>query len=280
MDLSLPPMPFSAVFVPVEGAAHLHVPEEMRNSSAYGAIALPPGVVQVIVTWKGRDRITVRHYVDGHGYETAHIIPASSSVGMRSSGVLTISSDVGHQIQVVHGSGTGSAWEPGTLAEGYVVGVQVMPMGTAADITGGGSMLRVDDSVGTRVFLGDTMIHGDTGWRSIPLMENFAGVCRIRRMGSIVEARLEDVHKIDTNIAGTNVVSLPVGWRLTNPATLPSTYRVPFVINNSGRSDEYAYIAANGVYLRVTDNSGNPGNTVFNFTVDQGWPTSLPGTPA
>lgn len=32
-----------------------------------------------------------------------------------------------------------------------------------------GSGIRIDNTIGTRVFVGDVMVHGDTGWRPVPV---------------------------------------------------------------------------------------------------------------
>lgn len=73
--------------------------------------------------------------------------------------------------------------------------------------------LRVDTTVGTRVFAGSTMIYGDTRWRLVPSTDPSVNVY-MRRVNEKVYARVST-----TAFAGsgtTKVVDIPMGLRPEN----------------------------------------------------------------
>lgn len=121
-------MPYSTVFVPTEGNAHLLIPSAMQNRTAT-LTNIPAGVAQVIVTWRGTESIQIRHY-PGSGYETVHTIPAATTPTTRTSGVLTFSSPNSQALAIVR---VGS-WSQTTLDRNYVAGVQIIPLATAGGV--------------------------------------------------------------------------------------------------------------------------------------------------
>ena len=125
-------MPYSTVFKPTVGQAHLIIPEEMRNGNHIQAFA-PPGVMQVIVTWRGKEGIRIRHY-RGSSYEVIHSIPASTTATPRTSGVLTLSSAVEQSVAVLTHNSSIISWDPDTLSKGYVAGVQIIPLATPGGV--------------------------------------------------------------------------------------------------------------------------------------------------
>lgn len=128
--------------------------------------------------------------------------------------------------------------------------------------------LRVDTSVGTRVFLGNTMIYGDTGWRDVT--------------GMLVNgwtARYVHIRRI-ADMAYINVTAM-VGGSL--PDFLPvieGFYRYP-----SGSTSQTAL--PGGTTFTVGGNTGGfysttgTGLQYFNawWPTYQTWPSSLPGIP-
>jgi hypothetical protein len=121
--------------------------------------------------------------------------------------------------------------------------------------------ITVDNSVGTRVFVGDTMIYGRTGTRIVPLDGDRSGNVRISREGSLVSVSMSNVAQ---ESAG-NVITIPEGFR-PSAAQYASTYW-------GNRS----YIDIRGVtYLSY---SGGGGDSVsFTYTTRDAWPETLPGT--
>lgn len=138
-----------------------------------------------------------------------------------------------------------------------------------------GVPLTVDTSVGTRVFLGDVMIHGDTGWRDVISLRigsiGSVGRILIRRSGSTVEVRIQS----PSGLSG-DFLPLPSGFTATaldvalgaalGTAPLPHSVRV------NGSS-----ILALPHALTLT---GSGYAAQLRFTTSDPWPTSLPGTAA
>ena len=274
MDLALPPMPFSVVAAP-PGAAYLVVPEEMRTSNLSTTIELPPGVVQVIVTWQGAEPLAVRHH-RGDQMEVVHVIPSAATGVQRSSGVLTLASDDLHSIRITHYSGRGDLWQQETLDRGYVAGIQVIPLGTPADITGGGSLLRVDNSVGTRVFLGDTMILGDTGLRKISSLLKpgwrASQSLSIQRVGNVIH--LTGYVHSDGTATDEVIMEIPSGFQPvgTKALTAPTTAGYPANV-------QLLELSAAG--LKAYGRALNISGTIYievSWVTNYSWPSSLPGT--
>lgn len=135
--------------------------------------------------------------------------------------------------------------------------------------------LTVDTSVGTRVFVGNTMIHGDTGWRDISSLVTFPvtnGWIRMRRVGLSVEV-LANSLSVDTS-GSVSILTLPPGFR---PAAL-----IPLETRAYWGSDtvEIGRVNSTGVMQFRTLSSGNQMNIHLTFTTQNPWPTSLPGSPA
>lgn len=135
--------------------------------------------------------------------------------------------------------------------------------------------ITVDTSVGTRVFVGDTMIYGDTGWRDISSLVTFPvtnGWMRMRRVGLSVEV-LANSLSVETS-GSVSIMTLPSGFR---PAAL-----IPLETRAYWGSDtvEIGRVNSTGVMQFRTLSSGNQMNIHLTFTTQNPWPTSLPGSPA
>lgn len=133
--------------------------------------------------------------------------------------------------------------------------------------------ISVDTSAGTRVFVGETMIHGDTGWRNISgLLINGWTVSRmsIRRYGDTVCLQLNGLNKSeatsDNFLAGIQGFAPHLGelW-------LPWGEEAVNVIL---RYQNQHLQRANRGNARIN------GYGTFNWVTAQAWPSTLPGTPA
>ena len=142
---------------------------------------------------------------------------------------------------------------------------------------------RIDTTVGTRVFAGDTMIYGDTGWRDIKGLDaaGFSGDLEVRRINNTVHIRLIGLSPPEDLVRPT-IARLPSGFRASGRAMLPLTHATAVgtqarlwidsaiarvIMGNTSAVDE--------VYTSSTKLTG-----INSFVTDNPWPTSLPGTPA
>lgn len=155
--------------------------------------------------------------------------------------------------------------------------------------------IRVDTSVGTRVFAGDTMIYGDTGrrmltgWNSegevtygtlpsgIVPTPGVGGGMYIRRVGDRVTISLIAATADST----TPSISIPLGFRVTSAP-------FPYINLQPARPSvtAIARVGANTIYLgglTVGATLADMRDTYaasLAWDATQTWPTSLPGTPA
>ena len=154
---------------------------------------------------------------------------------------------------------------------------------------------RIDTTVGTRVFAGDTMIYGDTGRRMLTGWDStgavtygtlpsgivptpgVSGGIYIRRIGHRVTMYL-----IAAN-AGSSSPSIPIpdGFRVTS-APFPFTNLFP--IRAGGVT--HARIGATSTFLGGMAAGANMADGTNSYAASiswdatQSWPTTLPGTPA
>ena len=141
--------------------------------------------------------------------------------------------------------------------------------------------VRIDTSAGTRVFAGTTMITGDTGTRDVSeIAEGFDfssstyHKMTLRRVGNQVYMEATGVRTADD--AWLTKV-LPAGFR---PRTGEYNALRGFALSN-GR---VSAVGNSNTLLRLSRSSGDfkTGDTVtINTTwfTNDGWPTTLPGTP-
>ena len=152
---------------------------------------------------------------------------------------------------------------------------------------------RIDTTVGTRVFAGDTMIYGDTGWRDVSqyLVPGLAisssfGRARMRRIGGRVEF---DV-KLDVLQAGISGIfqGIPRGlWPISkypmdNQIFTATTTGAGVSSLTSGTHAGVFYPNDNPIRTGVGTPWPNQGTIAWtsSYATDDTWPTSLPGTPA
>lgn len=151
--------------------------------------------------------------------------------------------------------------------------------------------LRLDTTVGTRIFAGNTMIYGDTGWRNVAEMvmpetivgENVPGgfQVRVRRVGHevywVVRFRPHPSRvgsRFYLNILEGNV---PDRFR-ENPVSYS-----PFGSNANG--PDILGITNELGYLHISITNTNPWadksySVSGSYTTTIPWPTTLPGLPA
>lgn len=137
--------------------------------------------------------------------------------------------------------------------------------------------VRVDTSVGTRVFAGDTMIFGDTGWRMLRATDLLNGWAvatqhlgpQVRRIGDIVQMYIPSLGLDGANRTNGTFWVAPSGFRpVYNYATLGEVFG-----DNAWRrvaQDVDALVIIDSPKAQVSGNLW--------WRTSQSWPTSLPGT--
>ena len=136
--------------------------------------------------------------------------------------------------------------------------------------------LRVDNSVGTRVFVGDVMIHGDTGWRDVTsLLRNgwTADTFLMRRVGHTVETRA-------TGLSGESATDFT--FFVPPEGFTPGAGSLRISASNSSFA-----VSADRVNIGVSGATGQVWRTNMSATsvalsatylTDNSWPSPLPGT--
>ena len=134
--------------------------------------------------------------------------------------------------------------------------------------------IRIDTTVGTRVFTGDTMIYGDTGWRDITenLMYAASPGARIliRRDNNLVTVSADVFQLTEEVPAYGGFLSIPEGFRTERTFRQSGAYEAGAIYTSTG-----------GLYIS-TRSVMTPGSRRFyiQYAANTNWPTSLPGTPA
>lgn len=144
--------------------------------------------------------------------------------------------------------------------------------------------VRTDTTVGTRVFVDNIMIYGDTGWFDVSghlsegvLLSHNAGRARMKRTNDKIFAQLI----IDLNEQHQNSAQVNVLENLPNPFRIQNTYQ------NGGidsEGDIFGFLrTVSTVSLRRAPGQGNINKSRVNIELQwfaQGsWPTKLPETP-
>ena len=140
--------------------------------------------------------------------------------------------------------------------------------------------ITIDTSVGTRIYVGDVMIHGETGWRDIGanLLDGWAPAANrvlIMREGNDVTLRLDTTRTSDASTF-SNILDLPTGF---NPA---GRARIAPVFITSSKQGWFDNISGP---LRVRDLASSLSEedritTTIKWITADPWPSSLPGVPA
>ena len=135
--------------------------------------------------------------------------------------------------------------------------------------------IRIDTTVGTRVFAGDTMIYGDTGWRNVDWLPtgHDIGTLKVRRQNNTIT--LVGVVTPKSGGGESRPAIIPVGFRQTASNGLGA-----YIYSLSGTQVAYFYLNMAGTtYLRNTTND-SVGRFALSWVTNDAWPTTLPGTPA
>lgn len=137
--------------------------------------------------------------------------------------------------------------------------------------------LTVDTSAGTRVMLGNVMVHGDTGWRRITnsIVWPFATTndVRIARHGNLVTIAMQFINApamVSVVVDGV----FPVGFRPTTNTSWRG--------NRHGNGGEETHIGALASGTLLFNKSATGGSFIYlhqTFRTSDPWPTELPGTP-
>lgn len=151
--------------------------------------------------------------------------------------------------------------------------------------------VRVDTSVGTRVFAGDTMIFGDTGWRDLsadftPYGWSWSGHTRygayIRRVGITVYLKVIGDYTHGHQYGSFLSPLMATGFAADGPTsrryyTLGYGYPVgltatPVPVSTLSNGSQLQWTSSVGTETRQT-------HLNLVWTAAEGWPPSLPGTP-
>lgn len=140
--------------------------------------------------------------------------------------------------------------------------------------------LSLDTTVGNRIFAGDTMIQGDTGWRNLSdsMVNGWEGNLYIRRINNIVYLRGSI---IAANATAGYPIDLMSGFRpgiLTGPAGNDYGAALVFTAGNSP-----AVKSVSCYFDRVSIAGYDTADTYMvnvSWPTSNAWPATLPGTPA
>src|SRR5690625_4226536 len=150
--------------------------------------------------------------------------------------------------------------------------------------------ITVDTSVGTRVFMGDVMVYGDTGWRDITstatdaLDPSNTGTIQLKREGNTVSLALRNV----SLLPGDGPLVIGPLWQSFWPTTnrflssVASVSGASFQANEFIVLNQYAWIARRQLdtgevsQTRTTD----PISGVRTYTTPHLGPSALPVPPA
>lgn len=136
--------------------------------------------------------------------------------------------------------------------------------------------ITVDTSVGTRVFVGDTMIHGDTGRRDIrdshvaPETVEAGGRAWIQRTDNTVRVSLYDL-SFSTSGTVRILMTLPLGFRPID--------REGYSLSVSRQQTVESVIFSTGLFIYGAPTTGGRVNATIAWGTADPWPTALPGTP-
>ena len=159
---------------------------------------------------------------------------------------------------------------------------EVGPQGDPGEVTLAqlNQAIRIDTSVGTRAFAGDTMIFGDTGWRNVT-PGGYTGTLSARRVGEMVMVRLAALAPPEDVVIPT-IASLTPGFQSAGRVMGPITR-----LNSLGVQGR---LWIEGGLVRVVVGTGtkidDPYTPSHQYTgveiypTNDPWPTTLPGTPA
>ena len=139
--------------------------------------------------------------------------------------------------------------------------------------------MRLDTTVGTRIFAGTHMLYGDTGWRDVTSMIPEAATLTLSPDAKIMMRRINGdvIFRIEGEaVSGTSETSLLVqvneGWRP------PISTQAPFLHGSAIRHSRLWITIDDMIPDSVIVPESRAGET--RWTTQDGWPSTLPGTPA
>lgn len=119
------------------------------------------------------------------------------------------------------------------------------------------------------------MIYGDTGWRNIMSLLSegttpaaAAPIAQMRRIGDVVFFKL----RVNAPPTSNMYIDVPTGWSASSYLNLAliNINETLVSVNTLGLVNRIDFSRSMGKIIQVE----------FSYTTNQGWPTSLPGTPA
>lgn len=174
--------------------------------------------------------------------------------------------------------------DPGCFADSEITWVDWNAAGTEASVWNPvhnryellhtADHIRVDTSVGTRVFVGDVMIQGDTHGRSVKDLiawdngwQDSNTTLTVRRSNNVVTVNPNRLLHSAENAGNVTLITLPSGFR-----PVGTVYDI-----SSLRSRQITLESSGNIVV------SNPRTILDYFTVSfvtaDPWPTTLPGTP-
>lgn len=142
---------------------------------------------------------------------------------------------------------------------------------------------RVDNTAGRAIYTWDDaanreqLIYGDTGWRSIPLENNYVGTLNIRRTNHIVSLRGQIKRPPGVSFNGT-FLTAPTGFESDSPSWCY------FPVKHNGNNTWFSILRKGTVELVFDgasgDGDGHETRFEISWATNRPWPTTLPGTPA
>lgn len=152
--------------------------------------------------------------------------------------------------------------------DGKITNLEARPIGNTT--------MRVDTTVGTRVFITDGvtehMVSGDTGWRDISSLVQLETtgtlVVLIRRVNERVYLSAENLTLTVDPPAHATILAVPVGFAPYPVMKYGPQYEIKSDLYSSGREIRSGSLGAGMKRFQI------------NFPTRDAWPTTLPGTPA
>ena len=142
----------------------------------------------------------------------------------------------------------------------------------------GNATMRIDTTVGTRVFITDgvteRMVRGDTGWRNVTPANGWGGLLFIRRLGNVVDLRIEG---ISPETASSPVVYVfPAGFNPAGVNTIPRLRGVVSIGNGTTITTRRFYVQNSELTVDTPLAVGVAMHGQLSGLTTDPWPTALP----
>lgn len=279
---------------------YMNILEPQRTSGSLSRHTLTPGVYMVSLSYNGPQEATLQHA--GGGNTNTVTVPTGAAGTPRTSAPMKISvQGTTEYLQVRANTATGGSAratisvipaatfdEMEESAQGASVLSEISNLkSTKADKSTldarvpVNTSLRLDTSVGTRIFAGDTMIHGDTGWRDVSaLFPEFdptdrSPYFRYRRVGDHVTFLIRGtfLESDYDSTFGPHLATLGALPPTSYSPTIGYWFENPTSIRNLSSDGYDWFLQARGVQenMRIT--------AVAQYYTRSKWPSTLPGLP-